>query len=74
MAAATMTTKTATNLASSKFGVVAGNQERAMPEVPRPTRVLATGVRNPINSEAPLATASKPTAHVPKVGLSRSDR
>lgn len=69
MAALIATASTEGSLASNRFGVAAGNHANAMPRVPKPTRVPATGVRNPIESKAPLATAATPAAPVRKVRL-----
>ena len=69
LAADIMTIKKAAKPESSKFGVGAGNNASAIPPLPKPTIATASGVRNPINSETPLATASKPTTLIPNVWL-----
>lgn len=69
IAAAIMTRKMMDSVVSSKVGAVAGNHESAMPALPNPTRMLATGVRNPIRSEAPLVAVSNATTHVSGVRL-----
>lgn len=74
IAAVIITTKKTVDLALDRFGVVAGNHERRMLIPPRPNRVLATGVRNPISNSAPQAMANKPTAQIPSVGLVWSDK
>ena len=67
MAAAITATKTAVSFSSSKFGLGAGNHESAKPALPEATSALATGVRNPISSEAPLAIAIRPMLQITSV-------
>jgi len=68
-ATATITTRNAGSGVLNRFGVGGGNHKRAMPTVLSATRVLATGVRNPINNKTPLATIAKPMTHISNVGL-----
>jgi len=57
------------SFASNRFGVAAGNHANAIPRAPTPTRAAAIGVRNPIESKAPLLAAAKPTAPVCRVSV-----
>ncbi len=69
IAALIITANTIGSFASNRFGVAAGNHANAIPRAPTPTRAPATGVRNPIESNAPLPTTAKPTAPVRRVRL-----
>src|SRR2546427_3192845 len=73
-AIAIATTMQVVSLASKKFGVGTGSHESAIPALPKPTRTQAIGVRKPIRSKTPLATASKPTTDTPNVELAPSFR
>lgn len=72
MAALMITANTVGSFASNRFCAAAGNHASPRPRVPSPTRAPATGVRNPINSKAPLAIAAKPTVPVSRVRLPES--
>jgi hypothetical protein len=71
-AAAVVTTSIAGSGVLNRSGVGGGSNKRAMPAVPSATTALATGVRNPIRSNAPLASMAAPTTHISAVGLRRS--
>jgi hypothetical protein len=74
IAVATITTRTAGRGVSKRSGVDCGSHRRTLPTVPRATRALATGVRNPIKTETPLAAIAKPTSQIPNVALTRSEK
>jgi len=64
MATAVMITPNAINLGLISAMADAGNQDNAIPRVHKPTSKLASGVSNPITSDAPLATRTNPIAIV----------
>jgi hypothetical protein len=73
-AAAMMTTRTAGRGALNRFRVGGGNHERATPMVASATSAPARGVKNPMNSEIPLAVINEPANQISNAGLPPSVR
>jgi hypothetical protein len=63
IAAATITTRNAGSGVLKRFEVAGGIHDWAMPIVASAINTPATGVRNPIKSDTPLAMTIKPVSH-----------
>jgi hypothetical protein len=65
MAAAIITRKIVAGTPPNRSGINGGSQENARLTLMSSARKLASGVRQPIRSAAPVTRTSRPTAHAP---------
>jgi len=62
------------SLVTNRFGAGSGNHGNKLATLISPPTKTARGVIYPIKAKAPLATVSRPTAHIARLGLRESDR